>query len=489
MKDIDVYPTRIEIYPYPAPDKSDPIVRACSTGYDMIAHKRYPIGCAYVSAEQKLIVMRGCDLTVLHKLLRTYPKFRRATKAARMKYQYNMKLLPKNKDQVRAIRFLTCSGEYSKLSKYSQQSLNTEPGFGKTYCAISAAIMRGKRTIVILHNTIVKGQWIRTLQDITDIPHDRIIDIDGTERMMKLMTEEVDGDFFLVLHQTISAYFRAKGYQAAKEWFNHMECGTKIIDEVHLFFAKTIQVDFLSSIDKSWYLTGTMTRSNALEIPLFKRYFSNTPSFGEDLKKTKNVIYSFIEYDSYPTDQFQSYIITKRGPNASKFITYAMEHDESRTLIKVILYAMKLVKEHDGRTLILLPKINAGEIVRDILEKKYPEDIVRTLHSRHPSGYNADTAKNATIIISTIGGIGTGSDISGLRNMIIAEPYTSEVTANQLPKRLRPLPNGEFSYCYDLVDTGFEPMCLMQNKRAKYLRKCCQEVNYMQYTEERNREI
>lgn len=482
MKEVDVYPTRIEIYPYSTPDKFDLIVKMCSTGWDAVAHKRYPIGCAYVSAEQKLIVMRGADLVAISKLLNAYPSYHRSSRAAKMKYSYRMKVVPKNKDQVRAIRFLTCSGEYTNLVKYSQQSLNTEPGFGKTYCAISAALIRGKRTIVVLHNSIVKDQWVKTLQSITDVPRERIIDITGTDHMTKLMEDEVDGDIFLVLHQSVAAYFRSKGYSETKAWFDHMECGTKIIDETHLFFANTVQIDFLSNIDKSWYLTGTMTRSNSLEIGLFKRYFSNTPSFGNDLEKTRNVVYSFIEYNSYPDEQYQSYILTKRGPNTSRFIKYALEYDERRTIIDVILYAMRLVKENDGRTLILLPKIDSGETVREVLEKEYPNDIVRTLHSKHPPTYNAETKEKATIIISTIGSIGTGSDISGLRNMIIAEPYTSEVTANQLPKRLRPLPNGELSYCYDVVDIGFEPMCGMQHKRAKFLRKCCNSVKYMQYT-------
>lgn len=481
VKNIDVYPTRIEIYPYPIPSKDDDIVRKCSTVYDRVTHKKYPIGCAYVASENKLIAMRGLDMVMLSKSLDSYPRYLRAEKSARMKYRYRISSPPRNKDQVRAIRFLTCCGEYQRLIRYSQQSLNTEPSFGKTYCSVSALMEIGLRAIIILHNSIVKDQWMSTLLEFTDIKKNRILDIQGAEKMQSLMEKPVDADIILILHQSITSYLHSQGYNKTKKWFNHLECGVKIIDEAHLFFPSTAQIDFCSNIEKNWYLTGTMTRSNPLEISLFKRYFSNTPAFGQDLNKTLNVIYEFIEYDSCPSAQFQAYILTQRGPNSSKFIEYAMEYDEYKTILNVMFYAIEKAKMHPGKILVIVPKIKAGEMVKDLLEEKYPDDIIRTLHSKHKATVNAETKEIATIIISTIGSLGTGADISGLRNMIIMEPYTSEVTANQLPKRLRPLPNGEYSYCYDLVDTGFECMVSMENKRTKFLRKCCKEVKIQQY--------
>lgn len=481
MKNIDIYPTRIEIYPYAKPDKTDEIVNRCSTVYDMVTHKKYAIGCAYIEAESKLITMRGLDITLIAHSLDSYPRYMYACRAAKLKYKYKVTSPPRNKDQVRAIRFLTSYGEYAPMVKYSQQSLNTEPSFGKTYCAIVAAVERGMRTIVILHTSTVKDQWMEKIKEFTNIPNDRVVDVQGVDNMKSLLRSSVDADIFLVLHQSISAYLHSEGYERTKAWFDHLECGTKIIDEAHLFFSSTVQIDFCSNIEKNFYLTGTMSRSNPLEISLFKRYFSNTPSFGKDLAKTLNVIYRFIEYDSCPDPQNQAYIMTKRGPNSSKFIKYAVEFDEYKTILKVMLYAMNDAKTHPGRILIICPKVSVCEMIKDILEEKYPNDIVRTIHAKHKACDNVQSRESADIIISTIGSLGTGADIAGLRNMIIMEPYTSEVTANQLPKRLRPLSNGEYSYCYDLVDIGFEPMVSMKRKRMRFLKKCCKEVTTEQY--------
>lgn len=481
MKNIDVYATRIEIYPYLTPDKFDPIVKKCSTSYDLNTHKRKTIGCAYIAAEKKLITMRGLDMITTANSLDSYPRYLPASRAAKLKYKYKVTSPPRNKNQIRAIRFLTCYGEYSKLTRYSQQSLNTEPSFGKTYCAIASAIERGLRTIIILHSSTVKDQWIETLLQNTTVSEDRILDVQGAEKMKSLMKEPLDKDFILVLHQTIGSYLNSEGYESTKQWFEHLECGTKIIDEAHLFFANTVQTDFCSNIEKNWYLTGTMTRSDPLEIGLFKRYFSNTPSFGQDLDKTLNVVYQFVEYDSHPDLQHQAYILTTRGPSSSKFIEYAINLDEYQTIFKVLLDTVADAKTHPGRIIIVAPKIDACERIKDLLESEYPDDMIRTMHSKHTNDENLESKKSADIIITTISKSGTGADIKGLRNMIILEPYTSEVTANQLPKRLRPMADGSDSYCYDLVDIGFEPLVNMQQKRKRFLKKCCKEISVKEY--------
>jgi hypothetical protein len=221
-----------------------------------------------------------------------------------------------------------------------------------------------------------------------------------------------------------------------------------------------------------------MTRSDPLEIGLFKRYFSNTPSFGQELDKTKNVRYYFIDYDSAPSLQSQAYIMTKRGPNSSKFIDYAINIDPSQTILSMMYKVLEEAKTHEGKILMVVPKIDIAEYIKDKLTTLYPEDTIRTIHSRHSAEDNNDSKENATIIISTIGRLGTGSDIEGLRNLIIMDLYSSEVTANQLPKRLRPLPNGEDSYCYELVDCGFEPLVSMVRKKTRYLKKCCKSVTH-----------
>lgn len=477
MKTIDIYPTRIEIYPY-VKSEHDPVVNQCSTSYDPVRHKRDPLGCMYLPDEQKMITMRGLDINWISQVVNGYPHWMTAGKSAQMKYCHKMKTKPRSSDQIRAIKFLSGYGEFSRYQKYSQLALNTEPAFGKTYCAIAAILERRERAIVITHTSVIKEHWIESVLEHSTVPENRIVDIQTSNEMRKMLEEDVDIDLIFILHQTISSFLRSEGYEKTKMWFDHIECGTKVIDEAHLFFPNTILIDFCSNIEKTFYLTGTMTRSNPFEAYLFKKYYSNTPSFGSDLEKTRNVVYTFMDYDSYPSLQEQAYITTKRGPNSSKFIEYAMYMDPDRTVVTMLLKVLEEAKTHPGRILIILPKIKVCDEIKEILEEKYPDDIVGTIHSKQSAKTNTDTKENATIIISTIGSLGTGADISGLRNLIIIDLYSSEVTSTQLPKRLRPLPNGEDSYCYELVDCGFDAVLSMVKRKTKFLRRCCKSVTH-----------
>lgn len=479
MRDIDVYPTRIEISPYVV-DKDDVVVRQCSTAYDLATHRREEIGCQYIPEEEKLIVMRGMDVNWLVTLLGGYPHFNRPCPAKKLKKGYKVNLRPKNVDQLRAIKFLCGYGEYANNQRYNQLSLNTEPNFGKTYCAITASLERGYRTLVIVHNSTVKDQWKNAILKHTTVPENRILDITGAEKMDELMENPVDVDFIIIMHQSITAYHNSHGYENLKKWFDHLECGTKIVDEVHLFFLSTVRIDLSSNIEKTFYLTGTMTRSNPLEVALFRRYFMHTASFGSDLDKTKNVIYEFVDFDSYPTEVQQRYILTARGVNSARYIKYACKLDGNRTFTKVLLKTLDRCLANGGRTLIILPTIATCEDMRSMIEIKYPESRVMSVHSRNPEEYNENAKLTAEVLISTISSLGTGTDLEGLRNMIIGDLYSSEVTANQLPKRLGRGTNEE-CYVYELVDNGFEAIRSQVMRKTRYLRKCCKKILHSKY--------
>ena len=472
---IDIYASRIEIYPY-YPTEKDPIIDQCSTKYDINTHKKYKIGCMYIEEESKLIAMRGLNINWVCQSTGSYPSWHRAQPCDKMKGGYKMTVRPRNKDQMQAIKFLLSYGEYMNLGKYSQRSLNTEPGFGKTFCSIAAALERGKRTIIIVHNSNVMDVWLETIKSLTTIPKERVLILQGTENMKKLMEADIDADVILSLHQTLSAFLNAVGYNELRKFMNHLKCGTKIIDEAHLFFKNTIQIDFCSDIEQNFYLTGTMSRSDPIEIGLFHRYFSAAPSFGNDLEKTRNVVYTFLTYDSSPSMDDQVYITTKRGPNASKFIDYAIKRDPNQMIIGVMFRAIERCKEHQGKILILIPKISVIEYVCSLVQQRYPQDIVRGIHSKKSKEENKEAKNSATIIISTISGSGTGADIKDLRSMIIMELYSSPITATQVPNRLRPWTNGKDSYCYEISDCGFEPICAQVRRKTPALKKCCKSV-------------
>lgn len=480
MKSLRVYETRIEISPYRMGEFPE-LENRCSTKYDHVTHKRYPIGMRYDQHTRTLTIPRGVSVEWLYQLTDSYPTYYPPNSEADMVCKYKVTSKPRNESQLRSILFLLSQREFSKYSHYSQLALNVEPGFGKTYCAIAAALERGKRTLIIVHNHQIKEQWLKTLQEKTTVDMDRVLELSGSANMENLLKSDVNYDFIITMHDSIEAYISKYGYRRMQELIDHLECGTKIVDEAHLYFTSTLMVDFCSNISKNWYLTATFTRSSRLETGLFALTFANTARFGAELEVTKNVVYNFIYYNSRPDEKYIANIKTAYGTNNYRFIEYAIDKDPKATFIGALFYTLDLIKEHPGKTLVIIPKIEYCEMVAQLIRTECPEYKVGTVHSKNSKEKNLEIEESGDIIVSTLGSLGTGADIPELRNMIIGELYSSEITATQLPKRLRPLENGEDSYCYELVDTGFESIMTMVRKKTRYIKKIAKKVKIINY--------
>ena len=480
MKSLRVFETHIEIYPYKLGEYPK-LEMMCSTKYDSATHRRYPIGYYYDKENKTLYIPRGVSTNLLYQLTGAYPMYYKSSNEAKMKYKYKITSKPRNMEQLNSILFLLSMRGFEKYSKYSQLALNVEAGFGKTFCAVAAALERGMRTIIIVHSTQIKEQWLNTIFEKTNVKKERVLDLSGSENMHKLLDDEVDYDIIVTQHGSLEAYISKYGYLAAKEWFNHLECGTKIIDEAHLYFKSTIQIDFCANISKNYYLTATFTRSSRLESDLFALTFANAVRYGEELEKTKNVVYTFVQYNSNPTERDQASIKTSYGTNSYRFIDYALYRDPNSTFLGAFFYTLEDALQHEGKTLVIVPKIKNCEFLAEIIRREYPNLIVGTDHSKHSKEENEKIKEESNIIVSTIGSLGTGADIKGLRNLIILELYSSAVIAHQLPKRLRPLENGEDSYCYELVDTGFESILTMVRTKTKYIKEIAKKIKKVNY--------
>lgn len=462
MRKIDVFPTHIEITPYKK-GESKTLEDICSTKWNPVTHRKVPMGMWIPKGTNTLFVPRGVSVTYIAQLFNATPNYVNSWSVAQMKYKYKVSWKPKNDDQLDAINFLLQRNSYGRT--YPQIALNVEPGFGKTYCALVAALERGERTLIICPKENVKQQWIKTLKEMTGMTSDRIVDIKGSDVIESMLRKKVDCDVIISLHASLRNYEKAKGTQKMVDFLKHIECGTKIIDECHLEFAQIIHFDMLANIPNNIYLSATMTRSDPLEQALFRTVFASTPRFGEELDTAKNVVYNFVHYNSYPSEMEQAAIKTKYGFSSYKFSDYAFYRDDNACMIRTMYKVFERIANLSGRILIVVPKIEYCEELLQALKNNYFEQDIRTVHSSHSKEYNETAKKEAEIIISTISSLGTGSDIAKLRVIIIMEPYSSTVIAKQLSGRLRPYGKGQLSYVYDLTDIGFEAMNTLEKEK------------------------
>ena len=473
MKVLRAFPTRIEIEPYVKGEYPD-IEKMCSSDYDPATHKRDPIGFMIVG--KKLILPRGISLQFLRQRTGAIPTMYHGVDPKAMKRKYHMLCPPRDDDQVQVINFLLSKGDFSDKSRYGQRAINVQPGFGKTYCSVFASIVSMRRTIILCHREKIKQQWIKTYKEKTDLPDERLCEITGSAKIIELMKGKADYDVFIVLEQTLTSYMKTYGDEALSEFFNHIACGNKFVDEAHLCFKQMLHIDFFSNVEKNYYVTATCSRADPKEVRVYNLAFGNTIKFGSELQKEKNVVYQLIFYNSDPSLAEQAGISTKYGVSTYRFADYAFKRDKYKTIYAIYFEVFKQAITHEGRIIVVVPKIEYCELLANLTRERYPNLKIATVHSRHEKKENQDACDNADVIISTIGSLGTGADISMVRSLIIMEQYSSKLTAKQLTGRLRLIAPGVESYAYELVDMGFEAIFNMVKKRYNTLNAICKKV-------------
>lgn len=473
-KNFFVYSTKIEVVPYDEGDIEE-LERMCSY-YDPQLHARIPAG--YCLTDNKIIVPRGLNLVTLQRLTGNIPTLcPNNHKVAHMKYQYEMKKTPRDIYQEKAIRFLLSEGEFSKYKKYSQFGLNLETGYGKTFCMIYSLLKMNQRAIIILHQETIKKQWLEAFENDTDVDMNRVCNITGSKVIKEIMNGDNDYDIYLTNHSSITSFASKEGWDEVTKLFEMMDVSVKVYDEAHLCFKNILYIDFFTNVERNYYLTATFERSDPKEIALFKRVFANTVRFGEEIHKRKHVIYNFLFYNSNPSGKDQYSIKTPRGVSSYKFADYAFKRDPYHSLEGAIYKTLNECIKIEGKTGIVVPKIENVTFLEEEIQKRYPKFKVGSIFSKNSKEENEIVKKDCDIIISTIKSFGTGSDIKGLRNLIIAEPHSSRTISNQLIGRLREYSPTDDTYVYELVDSGLRLLQGMITRRYPTIKNKCKEIH------------
>lgn len=477
LKSIRVYPTHIEIEPYIVGEYKA-LENMCSSEYNPATHTREPIG--YRIIDQTLYIPRGIDVNYLYTISNSYPTFfnwKNLPKFERMVDRYEMKKPPRDEIQVEALDFLLSRGNYLHGAKYSQLILNLGTGLGKTYVTIAACIKAGVRSLIIVHRGTILDQWITTIKEKTNVPNKRVVVVRGSDTIKKLLKTPINYDFILIMNQTLASYKTNYGEDALKEFIEHLSCGIKVVDEAHLCFRSIIEIDMFSNIPRNFYLTATFSRGDIKEVSLYKRVFSNAIKLSRRAN-FDHIIYTMISFNSLPTQVQRMSVMTNHGFNSKLYSDYAFDIDPTACILSSYFYALSEALMYPGRILVVIPKIEHCEYIKELTERKYPTMDIAALHSKNKLKENQRIKEESHIIISTMGSLGTGADIADIQSIILMEPFSSWVNNIQLIGRLRKI-SGRFSYVYELIDEGFPDITRMLQKRFKSIKSSCKEVKFI----------
>lgn len=480
MSEIRVFNTHIEIYPYTLGEK--PGLERQLSKYSKQKHRYIPL--AFFIQSDILYLPRGVNLSFLQKIFNTMPTIVGTSDPFCKIQKGRMIYPPKNELQEESIEFLLSKGKFIKGSGMRQYGLNLEEGDGKTYCMINAILKLKLRTIIIVGKDAVREQWKKTILTMSNVEETRIITIEGSASIEKVMKESSGYDFYLVNHQTIKSYASSKGWLAIRDFFKKIKVGIKVIDESHQFFENILFIDFFSNVRYSYYLTATFSRGDTTEIAVYNRAFSSLTRFGENTLnyecKRKHIIMVVAFYHSNPSTMDRQKISTTYGFSSYNFIDYAL-HEEDQCLKRVVYRIMDKVYKLDGKILITSPKIESVNEVKKIIEDYTGIENIFTIHSKNTKEENRKAREDGKILSSTIKSVGTGDDIKGLRSIINLEPVGSKTLFHQLAGRLREFSKTDDTYLFYPVDTSF-PDCMNFLKRiTPVIKKKCKEIKIIKF--------
>ena len=455
-RSIKVFQTHIEVYPYKKGDEPG-LEKALSVW--LFTRRRYK-PFAYKIINKVLYIPRGISIEMLESVFHSPATVvQEPDNFVRFKNTVGMKLPPRDEVQKDSIDFLTCQGRFGGYKRNSQYALTLKTGYGKSYCAIHAMSLINLKTMIFIHRTNIENQWIDYIFEYTDINPDRILILTSMKQLEDMKEGYSDYDVYITTHQLIAVYAKKYGWESVKEIFQNSGIGLKIFDEAHLYLENLFSIDCFTNTLLTFYLTGTLERSDRKENQIVKIMFSSAYKFGAraSSESSRHIIYVSILYNSHAGDFEQSLIKSKGYFSSYRYIEYALMSDYGFYLKQALGYVLDDIHSKvEGQTLFVTPKIESVEYLADFLKSRVdkPGDVC-TMYSKNTKEENT-FARDAKYISSTIKSSGIGFSPKSLQALVCMEPVASAVLFKQLMGRLDRYIPGENTYFYDLVDLSLE---------------------------------
>lgn len=474
-KRIDVFHTHIEISPYKKGEFFE--LEKVLSRWNQITkkHGRYePVG--YFIRDDILYVPKGINIETLESFFGCKATMNyNANKEMKMSKQYNVIFPPRSLIQERSVEFLSSTGKYVGQGGYCQYLLNLETSAGKTYCAINSFTKLGVKTLIIVNREYLSSHWKSEIMKFTDIPEDRILQVD-TNMMNRILEAEIEADVYIIMHQTIQSYGRTYNWNDVNEFMKVAGIGVKIYDEAHEFISSIFTIDAYTNVKKTFYLTATFGRSNRQENRLLQIMLSSACRFNDQRSDyEKKIHYHPVIYRSNIPLKYVMAMKTAHGFSSYKFIDASLKCDPEKKILHAIRYALSEALDRDGQILIVTPKKESVIFIKEFIEKIVGDSrTIGTIFSDNTDEVNFQN-QNCDIISSTIKSCGTGFNPPNLQTIICAEPHLSRIMTHQLKGRLDRY-KGEDTYFYDLIDQAVPFMDNIVTAHTKELETVAKEI-------------
>jgi len=313
--------------------------------------------------------------------------------------------------------------------------ISLQTGGGKTVCALYIASQLKLPTIILVHNTFLRDQWIERIKEF--LPNARIGSVQG-EKL------EVEADMIVAMLQTLST----KNYP--EDTFKHI--GLVIVDECHHIASES----FSKSIPKitSKYMLGLSATPERKDKLMYVINWFLGPLLYESNKTDKvdeKVKVEFFEYTP-PDPVFNEIIYNNQGVMfTSLMINKVVEYEpRNQFLVKIL----EDVYEEDRKVLVLTDRVEHTETLFTMLPEKIREDT-GILLSKLKADERTKLMDSKKILIATYSMCKEGFDLPSLNTLMMA---TSRPDVDQIVGRIMRVEKSKRSVdplILDIVDPAF----------------------------------
>lgn len=349
--------------------------------------------------------------------------------------------------------------------------VNLQTDAGKTILSTYISLTFGLKTWICCFSKDILKQWLRTYDEYTTIPSERVLVMSGRIIDMILAGEidTDDYDIFVSTPRTLDAFGDGRSnYQRIGDLFKKCGIGLFVYDEAHRWVSDFVKILSCANPRYILALSADFSQGDHEKEDMFRQVFRHasvlvpTKEIQQDLKNTKiRVVY----FNTHPSEIEKNEIFNRYGYDASLYAKYEFKKE---TMLKAALYVLHAMMDNRAedckdRSLILFVNVQHVEDFCKLCKAHFPNLKVGRFHGMVGDNEKDDTKENADIIVATYSSFSTGLHTHDIK-YIISTNQCNKVADNQAAGR------SSNAYYFMLVDNGFQYCVKKLKTRLNYLR-------------------
>lgn len=341
------------------------------------------------------------------------------------------------------IEYMTAEG-HSKV-------ITLQTGKGKTYCALSAAVQLGVRTVLVVKGMYV-DRWIMDLKGTLGLKAGELMVVRGSAELKTLielaMAGQLDAKFIVITNKTIYNYLEHyeyfNGIEGAygchpRDFYKVLGAGLRLIDEVHQDFHLNYRQDMYTHVPKTISLSATLESDDPFMNRMYQVAFPITLRYAGTVYDKYILVKALMYGLVHPTPLR----FLRRGRKSYSHVDFeksVMKNQQMLTrylnMINMVVYESYIKQMVPGqKMLIFAATVELCTIIVSDLKKRWHELYIGRYTAEDPY----TVFSQCDIVVSTVLSAGTAVDVPGLRITLMTTALNSRQSNEQALGRLRRL--------------------------------------------------